>query len=61
MQIINLFSEERQKIRDVAHLLLEGFTEAWNDIDECLFEVEETLNEDRVSRVAVNAEGIVIG
>ena len=61
LQIINLFSEDRQKIRDVAHLLLEGFTEAWNDIDECLLEVEETLNEDRVSRVAVNAEGKVIG
>ncbi|GIP00601.1 hypothetical protein J14TS5_56860 [Paenibacillus lautus] len=43
MQIINLFSEDKQKIRDVAHLLLEGFTEAWNDIDQCLHEVEECL------------------
>lgn len=43
LQIINLFSEDKQKIRDVAHLLLEGFTEAWNDIDQCLHEVEECL------------------
>ena len=62
MQITNLCSEDKQKIWDVAHLLLEGFTEAWNDMDECLREVEETLQEEnRISRVAVNADGKVIG
>lgn len=61
MQIINLYSEDKENINEVAHLLLEGFTEAWNDMEECFREVEETLQEGRISRVAVNAEGKIVG
>ncbi len=59
-QIINLCSEDKEKINDVANLLLKGFKEAWNNMEECLHEVEETLQEDRISRVAVSTDGKVL-
>jgi aminoglycoside 6'-N-acetyltransferase I len=61
MQIVHLSGEDKEKIEEVARLLLEGFTEAWNDIEECLSDVEETLQKDRVSRVAVDEDGKIVG
>jgi aminoglycoside 6'-N-acetyltransferase I len=61
MQIVNLSGEDKEKIDEVAHLLLEGFTEAWNDMKECLSEVEDTLQKDRISRIAVNEAGKIVG
>jgi aminoglycoside 6'-N-acetyltransferase I len=61
MQITNLDNDDREKIEEVARLLLESFTEAWNDMKECLSEVEETLHKERISRIAVNEHGKIVG
>ncbi|OBZ13784.1 GNAT family N-acetyltransferase [Bacillus sp. FJAT-26390] len=42
-------------------MLLEGFTEAWNEWEECMAEVEESLHEERISRIAVDDDGRVVG
>ncbi|WP_218061017.1 GNAT family N-acetyltransferase [Bacillus sp. FJAT-26390] len=61
MQIVDLTRDAKGKMEEVARLLLEGFTESWNEWDECLEEAEESLQEERISRIAVNDEGRVVG
>jgi aminoglycoside 6'-N-acetyltransferase I len=61
MQIVDLTRGDKGKMEETARLLLEGFTESWNEWDECLAEVEESLQEDRISRVAINDDGRVVG
>ncbi|WP_282940252.1 GNAT family N-acetyltransferase [Paenibacillus sp. RC67] len=53
--------EDKKPIHEVAVLLMKGFTEAWNDMEEALLEVEESLQEDRISRIAVVEDGTVVG
>jgi len=65
MQIINLSSNASDRIQQVAALLVEGFQEhwpnAWPDLDSALAEVQESLGSDRISRVAVDEAGTVLG
>jgi len=61
MRIFDLHPENKEAIRQVAALLVEGFTNAWPDMDEALREVEESLGSDRISRVAVDDGGAVLG
>ncbi|WP_028549567.1 GNAT family N-acetyltransferase [Paenibacillus sp. UNC451MF] len=61
MQIIDLTIDDKKSIQKVAGLLMAGFTEAWNDIEEALSEVEESLPKDRISRIAVEKDGTVVG
>ena len=52
-------------VRQVAELLVEGFRddwpEAWPDMDAALREVRESFGEDRISRVALDRSGEVLG
>ncbi|WP_141499618.1 GNAT family N-acetyltransferase [Paenibacillus luteus] len=61
MRILSLTEDNKIMQEEAARLLLEGFAHAWNDWNECLLEVEESLLEDRISRVAVHENGQVVG
>ena len=37
------------------------FRHSWNDITECLTEIEESLQEERISRIAISEDGKVVG
>ncbi len=65
MRIIDLSPDDDEAIRQTASLLVEGFQEmspdAWPDIQAALEEVQESLQPDRISRIAVDDGGRVLG
>lgn len=65
MQIIDLCPEDEKLIQQVATLLVESFKEhwpdAWPDMDSALKEVQESFGSDRISRVATDDAGDVLG
>jgi GNAT superfamily N-acetyltransferase len=65
MRIIDLSSDNLDTIQQVATLLVKGFQEhwpsAWSDMDAALEEVEASFGVDRISRVALDDNGIVLG
>ena len=65
MQIIDLRPENREAIQQIAALLVEAFKEhhpnAWPDMESALEEVQESFGENRISRVAVDEDGVVLG
>lgn len=65
MKIIDLTSENSQGIQQAAILLMEGFRDVassdWNTLSGAMSEVEESLQSDRISRVALNDEENVVG
>lgn len=65
MQIIDLAPDNKNAIQQAATLLVEGFREhwsnAWPDLESALQEVQESLGEDRISRIAVDEVGQVLG
>lgn len=63
-RIVDLNRGDQDRIAETAKLLQEGFkgrSHAWPTMDAALEEVEESLANGRVSRVALNAEGAVVG
>lgn len=65
MQIIDLCPDSLDAIQQAAALLVEGFREhwpnAWPNLDSALEEVQESLGADRISRIAVDDSGAVLG
>jgi aminoglycoside 6'-N-acetyltransferase I len=65
MRIINLSPDDETAIRQVAALLVDSFKEhwpeAWPNLEAALEEVRESFGEDRLSRVAVDGAGRVLG
>ena len=64
MRIVDLGSEPESSLRYVARLLVDGFrgrSPAWPDEESALREVRESLEPDRVSRVALDESGEVVG
>jgi aminoglycoside 6'-N-acetyltransferase I len=65
MQIIDLCPDNLEAIKQAATLLVEGFKEhwssAWSDLDSALAEVQESFSTDRISRIAVDEAGVVLG
>lgn len=65
MKIINLRPEDEKAIQQVAALLVENFKEhwpdAWPNMDSALQEVQESFGKDRISRIAVDENGDVLG
>jgi aminoglycoside 6'-N-acetyltransferase I len=64
MQIIDLTPEREDLIRQVAQILVEAFaghSPAWTTLEEGLEEVRESFAEKRISRVALDDEGNVLG
>src|SRR5689334_5921778 len=64
MQIIDVPNDE-DFIRQVAEVLLDGFTTSgvnpWKDLNEATTEVKDSLTENRISRVAIDIDGKVLG
>jgi len=65
MHIVNLRPDDEAAIRQVAALLVEGFAanwpEAWPDLESALEEVRESFAVGRISRVALDEDGMVLG
>jgi aminoglycoside 6'-N-acetyltransferase I len=65
MHIVDLRSDDVAAIRQVAALLMEGFAtnwpEAWPNMESALEEVGESFAAGRISRVALDEEGTVLG
>jgi len=65
MRIIDLLADDSESVEQVAALLIEGFKEhhpsAWPDMKAALDEVAESFAPGRISRVAVDGSGVVLG
>jgi aminoglycoside 6'-N-acetyltransferase I len=65
MRIIDLTPENEAAIEQVSILLVEGFKEfsptAWPDLAAARQEVQESFGPDRISRVAIDDQGRVLG
>src|SRR5258708_38071903 len=65
MQIVDLRSDAESAIRQVAALLVEGFATnwpgSWPDLESALEEVRESFAAGRISRVALDEDGTVLG
>ena len=65
MLIVDLEPGDYELVLQTATLLVEGFKDnwpdAWPNIDAALEEVRESLGEGRISRVAVDEDGAVLG
>lgn len=64
MRIVDV-PNEKNFIRQVAAVLLDGFTTSginpWEDLDSAIAEVRESLQENRISRAALDKDGNVLG
>ncbi len=65
MQIVDLRPDDREAIQQAAALLVEGFKEhwpnSWPDMAAALKEVRASFGPNRISRVAVDEDGAVLG
>jgi aminoglycoside 6'-N-acetyltransferase I len=65
MRITDLRPDDEASIRQAAGLLVEGFQahwpNAWPDLDTALAEVWQSFGDDRISRVAIDESGAVLG
>jgi len=65
MHIVDLHADDESAIHQVAALLVEGFAtnwpEAWPDLETAREEVRESFGEARISRVARDEDGSVLG
>jgi aminoglycoside 6'-N-acetyltransferase I len=65
MHIVDLRPDDEAAIRQVAALLVEGFAanwpEAWPDLESAVEEVRESFAVGRISRVALDEGGMVLG
>jgi aminoglycoside 6'-N-acetyltransferase I len=65
MLVVDLVSTNESAIEQVAALLVEGFArnwpDAWPDMESALEEVRESFGTDRISRIAVDEDGAVLG
>src|SRR5437763_12360542 len=65
MHIVDLRSEDESVIRQVAMLLVEGFAAnwpgSWPDLESGVEEVRESFTAGRISRVALDEDGTVLG
>ena len=60
MQIIDLNRDNEEAIQQCAALVIEGLS-GWPDLPSALDEVRESLEPGRISRVAVEERGLVLG
>jgi aminoglycoside 6'-N-acetyltransferase I len=62
--ITGLLPDDEPRIRQTAAVLVEAFrdwTDTYSTLDEALEEVRESFDEGRISRVALDADGAVVG
>jgi len=64
-RIIDLTPDDPARLNDVADVLVDGFTgtgaEVWQTREDALETVEESLDDDRISRIALADDGRVLG
>ena len=60
-EIMDLEPAAERRVEQAAVLLVQAFPHAWPDMREALSEVHESFAEDRISRVAVDPAGDVLG
>ena len=64
MQIIDA-KEEKDLNRQMAEILLDGFsdtgTEGWSTMEECEKEVADSLDDQKISRIAIDESNSVLG
>jgi len=61
MKIIDLLNTDNKYINEAAQLLIDNFHDSWNTMDSAIEEVMESMEEDKISRIAVNHNDEVIG
>jgi aminoglycoside 6'-N-acetyltransferase I len=65
IKIVDLRPSDETAIQQIAELLVEAFREhwpeAWPDLESALQEVQESFESDRISRVALDDSGAVLG
>ena len=65
VQIVTLSPDDEGAIEQVAALLIEGFKahspHAWSHMEVALDEVRESFGEDRISRIALDRNGEIVG
>ena len=65
MRIIDLQLDNQLAVQQVAAMLVAGFKDhwpdAWPELDDALEEVAEMAQPDRISRIAVDDAGTVLG
>lgn len=65
VQLVDLLPDNQRAIQQAASLLVEGFKEhwpdAWPNLEAALQEVKESFGQDRISRVAIDDGGQVLG
>ncbi len=65
LRIQDLSREDQAAIDQVATMLVESFSEHWPDawptLDSALEEVQESFEEGRISRIAVDTNGLILG
>jgi aminoglycoside 6'-N-acetyltransferase I len=65
MRITDLLPTDETAIHQTARILLDGFVDmaptAWADMEESLEEVRDSFGEERISRVALNDQGEIVG
>src|SRR5688572_100739 len=65
MRIIDLTADDTRAVEQVARLLVDGFRDTgskdWTNLEDALSEVRESFQPGRISRVAVDEAGNVLG
>ncbi|HEU5382901.1 MAG TPA: GNAT family N-acetyltransferase [Ktedonobacteraceae bacterium] len=65
MQIVDLQAENESAILQVAAMVVEGFAanwpESWPDLASALEEVSESFQKGRISRIALDEDGTILG
>jgi len=61
MKIIDLTKMDNKHIDEAAQLLVDNFDGSWDMLDSAIEEVMESTDEDKISRIALNDNGEVIG
>ena len=65
MKIIDLTADNEAAVQQAAQLLVAGFKahwpDAWPDLETARQEVQEALQPDKISRIAVDDQGLVLG
>ena len=60
-EIVDLEPADERRVEQAAALIVQAFPQAWPDMPAALTEVHESFAEDRLSRVAVDPAGDVLG
>ena len=65
MRTTDLCPDDEASIQQAARLLVAGFAvhwpDAWPDLDAALVAVQESFGDDRISRIAVDERGMILG